>query len=180
MMKNEQLSDFVIKNLIFLLMFIVFCFLITNYFLLPKFQDFQEEKNQLRHALFFQTKTQNQNEEIQAQIQELKIQNQNALNALQKKITLAKLQLIAKDFFASPVIVKKEKMISEGVFTETLFKIEAKSNGSKPIFDFMTKIKTIIPNATLILPLHIEKKDPLTNSLNISFLVKITQLKNAE
>lgn len=179
-MKNEELSDFIVKNLAFLLIFIIFCFSITEYLLLPKFQDFQEEKNQLRHTQFFQAKTQKQNGQIQAQIQELKIQNQNILNALQKKVTLAKLQSIAKDFFADPVIVKKEKTTSEGVFTEILFKIEGKSNGTKAIFDFMTKIKTIIPNATLILPLDIEKKDPLVNSLNVSFLVKTTQLKNAE
>lgn len=178
-MKREELADFIIKNLVFLLIFIVFCFSITEHLLLPKFQDFQEEKNQLRHAQFFQTKTQKQNEQIQSQIQDLKIQNQSILNTLQKKVTPAKLQTIARDFFSDPLI-KREKIDSQGAFVEVFFRIEGKSNGTKAIFDFMTKIKTMIPNATLILPLEIEKKDPLTNSLDLAFLIKITQLKNAE
>lgn len=178
-MKREELSDFVIKNLIFFVIFVVFCFSITEHLLLPKFQDFQEEKNQLRHAQFFQAKTQKQNEQIQSQIQELKIQNQDTLSTLQKKVTPAKIQAIAKDFFNDPLI-KKEKTDLQGAFVEVFFRVEGKSNGTKAIFDFMTKIKTMIPNATLILPLEIEKKDPLTNSLDISFLIKITQLKNAE
>lgn len=89
------------------------------------------------------------------------------------------LQTIAKDFFNN-LTIKKEKKESQGAFTENIFKIEGRSNGTKAIFDFMNKVKTSIPNATLILPLDIEKIDPLSNSLNLSFSIKITQLKNAE
>lgn len=178
-MKREELADFIIKNLVFLLIFIVFSFSISEHLLLPKIQAFQEEKNQLRHAQFFQTKTQKQNEQIQNQIQTLKLQNQSALDTLQKNVTSSKLQTIARDFF-NVLSIKQEKKNAKDEFLEILFKVEAKSNGIKAIFDFMSKLQAFIPNATLILPLEIEKRDPLTNSLNITFSIKITQLKNAQ
>lgn len=178
-MKREELADFIIKNIVFLIIFIIFSFSISEHLLLPKIQDFQEEKNQLRHAQFFETKTQKQNDQIQTQIQTLKIQNQNALDTLKKDASSAKLQTVAQDFFDN-LNIKKGKKDLQGAFVENFFQIEGRSNGTKAIFDFMAKIRTMIPNATLILPIEIEKKNPLTNSLNIAFSIKIIQLRNTE
>lgn len=179
-MKKEELSDFIIKNLVLFILFCIFCITLTKYLLEPKFQNFQEEKNQLKHAQILQIRTQRQNQQIQDQIQELKIANQVNLTSLQKKVTLAKIQTIAQDFFTPPVKIKNQKTSQRNAFSEVFFKIEAQSNGVKPIFDFIEALSKNIPNSTIVLPVDMSKKDPQSSTLDFSFFIRVTQLKNAQ
>lgn len=178
-MKREDLADFVIKNLVCLCLFIIFSFLVVEKFLSPKINDFQESRVQLRHAKILQSRGEKQNEQTQLQIQDTTKQNQAILASLKINTTANRIQIIARDFFKNSSVAR-EKVQTHEDSVEKFFKIQAQSNEIKPIFDFAKRIESMIPNATLILPLEILKKDPLMNTLDITLSLKIVQLRSTE
>ncbi|WP_027327018.1 hypothetical protein [Helicobacter pametensis] len=173
--KREELAELIIKNLIFIPLFVLFGFYGITLILLPKIQDFQDKRSAVKQQQFFELKLKEQNHQLQTQIDELSRNNQNPLASLQKNLDVTKLQTIAQEYFNAPTI-KEIQNKTDKIFSQTHLQIEGESNGIKAIFDFIEKIDQLMPNASFALPLLIQKEDPLTNTLRFQLLLHTTKL----
>ncbi|MCE3047231.1 hypothetical protein [Helicobacter kayseriensis] len=177
--KKEELAELIVKNIVFISLFAIFCFYSISLIIVPKIVDFQDKRNAFKQQQYYEIKLKEENAQIRNHISESQKNNHKSLASLETKTDEAKIQVIAQDFFSS-VTVEKVKTQTTDSFLQTHFKIKGTSNGSKAIFDFIDKIKETMPNASFILPLNIQKEDPLTNSLKIELFLKIYRLtKNA-
>ena len=174
--QKEHLADFIIKNLIFVSLFVIFSFYGISFLLVPKINDFKEKQLFFKDQQILENRISERIQQIQKQILESKTQNQTRLKSLQTSLNSAKIQLIAQDFFQFSS-VKEVKKQSQDIFSSTTYKIIGTSNGMKAIFDFIRKIQEIVPNSSFTLPITIQKPDPLSNSLQLTLYLKTTQLR---
>lgn len=173
--KTEEIAEYIVKNLIFVLLFIVFCYYGITHILLPKIQDFKSKQENYKQQQFFEAKLQEKNKEQQLHIQTKQEENKTLLLSLQNNIDSAKLHSIAQEFFEVEKVSEIQSKKNE-IFEEIDFQIKGKSNGVKAIFDFFKKVSQTIPNAAFSLPFELSKKDPLMNTLDIRIYLKTTKL----
>lgn len=169
--KKEELAELIVKNIVFISIFAVFCFYSISLIIVPKIADFQDKRNVFKQQQYYELKLKEENSQIRNHIDESQKNNQKSLASLEAKTNATKIQIIAQEFFSS-VAVEEIKTQTTDAFLQTRFKITGTSNGSKAVFDFIDKIKETMPNASFILPLNIQKEDPLTNSLKIELFLK--------
>ncbi len=174
--QKEHLANFIVKNLIFVSLFVVFSFYGISFLLLPKINDFKEQQLNFRDQQILESRINEKNQQIQNQIQESKKQNYLRLKSLQTSLNPEKIQLIAQDFFQSPNIEEVEKQ-NHDIFVYTTYKITGQSTGITTIFDFMHRLQEKIPNSNFTLPIMIQKPDRLSNSLQLTIHLKIIQLR---
>lgn len=175
--QKEHLAALIVKNLIFVVLFIVFSFYGISLFLLPKVQDFQDAQYDFKEEQLFEIKMDQKNKEIQTQIQDEARKNQLFLQTLRKNPDAEKIKIIAQDFLQSCNVeeVKKQQKLP---FVEVTFKISGIANGTQAVFDLLQKLKENFSNSTPILPLLIEKQDLVTNALTVTIHFKMTQIQS--
>lgn len=174
---KEDTAEFIVKNIIFIVLFGIFGFFGISSILIPKIEQLKTQQDAHQQQKFFETRLQEQNKEIANQIQQLAQANESKIAFLQKDIKPSVIEEIGQDFFevlnVSAGEVKKD---SSGPFIEVFFHIKGKINGTKALFDFAQKIKQTIPSATLVLPVNLYKTDPLKNTLNVEVSIKFSKL----
>lgn len=174
-MHKEDLAEYIIKNLIFISLFILSVFYVFNAYLLPEVQSYKDKKADLIHTDFVFNQAIEKNNEITQTIKKTQEENSPFLQTLQTPIHLSQIQAVAQDFFKVKSLRKTQKT-PNGMFEDNYIELKGESNGIKAFFDCIKKLKNTFPNITISLPFKINKEDPLLNTLEVTLHLKVTQL----
>lgn len=175
-MKKEDLAEYIIKNLIYMTIFVISAIYLFSGAILSKVNDYKEKREDLRHTQLAYLKAYNQNTKLEKNIQNSQEKNKKLTNLLINPPSIAMIQAIAQEFFDVTSIKKINSDVS-GIFINQTLKIQGLSNTPQAFFDFSKKIRKIYPTITLSLPFSIEKQDLLSNTLELTLYVKITQIQ---
>lgn len=173
--KKEDLAEYIIKNLIYLTIFTSCAIYLFSGVILSKVNDYKEKRGDLRHTQLAYLKAYNQNTQLDKNIQDSQEKNKKLINLLQNPPSSAKIEAVAREFF-DVTSIKKIKSDITGVFINKTLEIHGVSNTPQSFFDFSKKIQEIYPNITLSLPFSIKKKDLLSDTLELTLYLKITQI----
>lgn len=173
--KKEELAEYIIKNLIYMTIFISTAIYLFSNVMLSKVNDYKEKRADLRYTQLAYLKAFNQNAQLDKNIQNSQEKNKKLTNLLKNPPTSTMVQAIAEEFF-DVTSIKKIRSDVSGIFVNQTLVIQGVSTTPQAFFDFSKKIREIYPNITLSLPFSIKKKDLLSNTLELTLYIKITQI----
>lgn len=174
--KKEDLAEYIIKNILYMTLFVTLAIYFFSGAILLKVNDYKEKREELRHTQLAYLKSFNQNTQLDKDIQASEEKNKKITDLLKNPPTIAKIQAIAQEFFEITSI-KKIKSDVSGIFINQILEIQGSSNTPQSFFDFSKKLREIYPSITLSLPFSIKKKDLLSNTLELTLCIKITQIQ---
>lgn len=174
--RREDLAEYIIKNLVYMTIFITIAVYLFSGVILTKVNDYKEKRGDLRHTQLAYIKAFDQNTKLENTIKTSQEKNQKLLHLLSNPPSSRMIQAIAQDFF-DVTSIKKIKSDVNGIFLNQTLELQGVSNTPQSFFDFSKKLRETYPNITLSLPFTIEKKDLLSNTLELTLYVKITQIQ---
>lgn len=174
--KREELAEYIIKNLLFMVIFLFTIAYVFSSIILPKVNDYKEKKSDLHYTQLAYAKTLEQNTSLNNKIETTQQDNQKLLALLKNPPAAAKIQSLAQGFFEVTSLKQIERK-KEGAFTDRIFRMQGNIKNPQSFFSFTKKLKAQYPNITLILPFEMKKRNPLDNTLELTFHFKITQIE---
>lgn len=174
-MNKEDLAEYIIKNLIFITLFVLGAFYAFNSVLLPQIQIYKDKKTDLRRTEFALNQAINENTEITQKIKNTQESNTRFFESLKTQLQTQQIQVLAQEFLKIKSL-KKIKTTPFGMFEEITLELQGESNGTKAVFDYIYKLQNTFPNITISLPFALNKKDPLINTLKVTLHLKVTQI----
>lgn len=174
--RKEDLAEYIIKNLVYMTIFVITAFYFFSGPVLNKVNNYKEKRSDLRHTQLAFLKSSDQNSRLEQTIQDSQEKNKKITALLQTPPSNAMIQAIAQEFFDVNSI-KKTKEEHEGIFINKTIEIKGTSNTPQSFFDFSKKIRETYPNLSISLPFTIEKKDLLSDTLELTLYIKITQIQ---
>lgn len=172
---KEDLAEYIIKNLIYMVIFASAAVYLFSNVMFSKVTDYKTKRDDLRYTQLAYLKVFNQNTQLDKSIQSSKEKNKKLTDLLINPPTSSMIQAIAQEFF-DVTSIKKIRSDVSGIFINQTLVIQGVSNTPQSFFDFSKKIREIYPNITLSLPFSIKKKDLLSDTLELTLYVKITQI----
>lgn len=173
---KEDLAEYIIKNLIYMAIFVTGVVYLFSGSILSKVNDYKEKRGDLRHTQLAYLKAYNQNAKLEKTIQETQEKNKKLTNLLINPPSIAMIQAIAQEFFDVTSIKKINSDVS-GIFVNQVLEIQGVSYAPQAFFDFSKKLRATYPTITLSLPFSIEKQDLLSDTLELTLYIKITQIQ---
>lgn len=173
--KREELAEYIIKNLLFVVIFLFTIAYVFSSIILPKVNTYKEKKSDLHYTQFSYAKVLEENSSLNNKIETTQQSNKKLLNLLTNPPAVAKIQSLAQEFFEITSLKQIERK-KEGVFIDRIFRIQGKVKNPQNFFRFTKKLKAQYPNITVILPFEMKKRSPLDSVLELTFHFKITQI----
>lgn len=172
---KEDLAEYIVKNLVYVTIFITSAIYLFSGIILSKVNDYKTKRADLHHTQLAYLKAYNTNMQLDKSIQDSQEKNKKLTNLLKNPPTSAMIQAIAQEFFDVTSIKSIHSNVS-GIFVNQTLAIQGTSNTPQSFFDFSKKIRETYPNITLSLPFSITKKDLLSDTLELTLYIKITQI----
>ncbi|RDU71758.1 hypothetical protein [Helicobacter brantae] len=174
--KREDLAEYIVKNLVYMSIFVIGVVYLFSGVILNKVNDYKEKREDLRYTRLAYLKAFDQNTGLEKTIQNSQEKNKKFIDLLNNPPSNAMIHAIAQEFFEVTSIKKINAEIS-GIFINQILEIKGTSTTPQAFFDFSKKIREAYPTITLSLPFSIEKKDLLSDTLELTLYVKITQIQ---
>lgn len=175
-MKKEEMAEYIIRNLIFVVLFLFLSFYAFSNLILPKIQDYKAKRDDLRHTQLVYTKESERNIQLNSSIDTLQNNNQALLDLLQSPPSIKSIQSLAQTFFEITSLKSAGEKNTKD-FTFKIYKIQGSTTTPQAFFDFTKKLKQSFPTASIILPFSIEKQNPLDETLAITLHIQIVQMR---
>lgn len=172
---KEELAEYIIKNLVFIVLFLCFTAYAISTVILPQVNEYKAQKSNLRYTQIVSQKAIEQNNSLNRQIENIQHENQKLLNFLKEPPTPIKIQALAQEFFEVNSL-KQIDSKKNGIFLERIFRIQGRIENPQIFFSFSKSLETQYPNITLILPFEMKKNSLLDSMLELTFYFKITQI----
>lgn len=173
--RKEELAEYIIKNLTYTAIFAISATYLFSSIILPKVDNYKAKREDVRYTQLAYLKAFDQNSKLEKTIQTSQEKNKKLTHFLFNPPSSSQIQAIAQEFF-DVTSMKKSKSDVMDIFAHHTLEIQGTSNSTQAFFDFSKKIRELYPNVTLSLPLIIEKKDLLSDTLEFTFCIKITQI----
>ncbi|WP_305862410.1 hypothetical protein [Helicobacter cholecystus] len=173
--KREELAEYIIKNLLFMVVFLFVIAYVFSGIILPKVNMYKDKKNDLRYTQLAYAKTLEQNKLLNQKIETDQQNNQKLLTLLKNPPAATKIHALAQEFFEVNSLKQIERK-KEEIFVDRIFRMQGKIKNPQDFFNFTKKLKILYPNITLILPFEMKKQNPLDSILDLTFHFKITQI----
>lgn len=174
--RKEDLAEYIIKNLVYMFIFVVVVVYLFSGVILNKVNKYKERREDLHYTQLVFLKASNQNTNLEKTIQASEEKNKKLTDLLRNPPSNAMIHAIAQEFF-EVTSIKKINAEASGIFINQTLEIKGTSNTPQAFFDFSKKIRETYPSITLSLPFSIEKKDLLSETLELTLYVKITQIQ---
>lgn len=175
-MKKEEMAEYIVRNLIFIVIFLLLAFYAFANIILPRIQDYKVKRDDLRHTQLVYTKETERNTQLNLSIDKIQSKNQALLELLQSPPSIKSIQGLAQTFFdVTSVKSAGEKYTKD--FSFKIYKIEGTTTTPQTFFDFTKKFEQSFPSASIILPFSIEKETPLDETLKITVHIQIVQMR---
>lgn len=174
--KKEELAEYIIRNLVFMVLFLFTTAYVFSSIILPRVGIYKEKKDNLRYTQVVYAKSLEQNVSLNNQIDKIQQDNQKLLELLKNPPSPAKVQTLAQSFFDVNSLKQIQRKKNKN-FVERIFRVQGKIKNPQSFFSFSQKLKIQYPNITLILPFEMKKNTPLDQVLDLTFHFKITQIE---
>lgn len=174
--RKEDLAEYIIKNLVYMTIFVITAFYFFSGPILNKVNHYKEKRSDLRHTQLAYLKSSDQNSRLEKIVQDSQEKNKKITSLLANPPSNAIIQATAQEFFDVSSF-KKIKTENEGIFTNKIIEIKGVTKTPQSFFEFSKKIRETFPNISISLPFIIEKRDLLSDTLDLTLYIKITQIQ---
>ncbi|TLD80940.1 hypothetical protein LS68_005570 [Helicobacter sp. MIT 05-5293] len=173
-MNNDFNADFVIRNLILFLVFVIVCVFCTTTFLLPKVEEYKKQALRTKESKIVFNRINQDYQAIEAELKNLVVQKYTFLANLYNVADEEKIQTYLQDFFTH-VEVKKLSTSSEQQIADTYYQVVGYAPSTQDIQDFILFANKMPYFVRVDLPLKMEFDE---KSKQIYF-VMVLNLKNS-